>query len=112
MPLSPPPDHSKAVLVLVIGVSLGVIIYFLTSYKGPSVGDNIHNLPFGGFYQDGTKKVIYNSPAVRKKPFSVGSDKTVAFVVLLIVSFLIYVSERVNSGCRGSNNCVCSTHRD
>uniref|UniRef100_A0AAU7L1W8 Movement protein TGB2 n=1 Tax=Hibiscus chlorotic speck associated virus 1 TaxID=3143942 RepID=A0AAU7L1W8_9VIRU len=110
MPLSQPPDHSKAVLILVIGISLGLIVYLLTSYKGPGVGDNIHSLPFGGYYQDGTKRIVYNSPQKQDKAFSIGLDKTLAFALLILLSFLIYVSERVVPNRNSCHNCVCSTH--
>uniref|UniRef100_A0AAU7L1Y0 Movement protein TGB2 n=1 Tax=Hibiscus chlorotic speck associated virus 1 TaxID=3143942 RepID=A0AAU7L1Y0_9VIRU len=112
MPLSQPPDHSKTLLVLVIGISLGLIVYLLTSYKGPSVGDNIHNLPFGGYYQDGTKRIIYNSPQKQNKAYSIGLDKTLAFVLLILLSFLVYVSERVVPGRNSGTNCVCDSHHN
>uniref|UniRef100_A0AAU7L1V5 Movement protein TGB2 n=1 Tax=Hibiscus chlorotic speck associated virus 3 TaxID=3143944 RepID=A0AAU7L1V5_9VIRU len=95
MPLSPPADHSKAVLTLAIGISLGVVVFFLTSFKGPAVGDNIHSLPFGGYYKDGTKQIIYNGN--NNKGFvRIGSDKTLAFCAVIILSSLIYVFERYN----------------
>lgn len=61
--LTPPPDHSKAILAVAIGVGLALVIHFSLSYKLPSPGDNIHHLPFGGSYRDGTKSISYNSPS-------------------------------------------------
>ncbi|BAA03052.1 triple gene block protein 2 [Papaya mosaic virus] len=60
--LTPPPDHSKAILAVAVGVGLAIVLHFSLSYKLPSPGDNIHSLPFGGTYRDGTKSIIYNSP--------------------------------------------------
>nr|QHA79266.1 triple gene block 2 [Papaya mosaic virus]QHA79271.1 triple gene block 2 [Papaya mosaic virus]QHA79281.1 triple gene block 2 [Papaya mosaic virus] len=60
--LTPPPDHSKSVLAVAVGLGLALVIHFSLSYKLPTPGDNIHSLPFGGYYKDGTKTVHYNSP--------------------------------------------------
>lgn len=61
--LQRPPDNTRSYLVLAIGVATAVVIYMLTRSTLPHVGDNIHSLPHGGNYCDGTKSIAYNKPA-------------------------------------------------
>lgn len=92
MPLSNPPDHSKSILVLCVGLAIGVAVFSLTSYKGPTVGDNIHNLPFGGIYKDGTKSIVYNRPN-RGGVVAVSNQKVVVFTFIFALIAFIYALE-------------------
>jgi len=62
MRLQAPPDFTKPLVAVAIGVSIAVTIHFITRSNLPHVGDNLHHLPHGGRYSDGTKRIIYNSP--------------------------------------------------
>nr|AQM55958.1 ORF3 [Bamboo mosaic virus]AQM55993.1 ORF3 [Bamboo mosaic virus] len=60
--LARPPDNTKSYLVLAIGIASALFLYTLTRNTLPHTGDNIHHLPHGGRYVDGTKGILYNSP--------------------------------------------------
>lgn len=105
MPLSAPPDYTKVLLIAVFGLGLGFVIYNLTAYRGPHVGDNIHSLPFGGDYIDGTKRINYCGPK-QKSRVDFGNTNLIALVCVLILSLLIYASERFSS-CRVGRLSVC-----
>nr|WPR17636.1 MAG: TGB2 protein [Dracophyllum betaflexi-like virus] len=94
MPLSAPPDYTKSVYVLAIGFVCGVCLFMLTRNNLPHVGDNIHSLPHGGCYRDGTKAINYGGP---RKTFPSsgllsGFGVPALGIVLLIIA-LIHVSE-------------------
>lgn len=69
MPLAAPTNHFKGLEWVFVGVAVGISIFLLTRNNLPHVGDNIHSLPHGGSYRDGTKSINYCSPA-RKFPSS------------------------------------------
>jgi len=102
MPLSPPPDHTKAVLAIAIGVACALSLFTLTRSNLPHVGDNIHHLPHGGLYRDGTKCITYGAPA-RKWPasnlFNSGNFPALA-VVLALSAIIVYRSSGVNRICQ------------
>lgn len=62
MRLQAPPDFTKPLVAVAIGVSIAVAVNFITRSNLPHVGDNLHHLPHGGCYVDGTKRITYNSP--------------------------------------------------
>ncbi|ABP37858.1 triple gene block 2 protein [Phlox virus S] len=62
MPLTAPPDHTKTAVVAAAGLTLVLFTLVYSRSTLPQVGDNIHSLPHGGYYKDGTKQVIYGSP--------------------------------------------------
>nr|BAU45631.1 triple gene block protein2 [Alternanthera mosaic virus] len=101
--LTPPADHSKAVLAAVVGVSLALIINSFLVYRLPSPGDNIHNLPFGGSYRDGTKSIHYNSSRAQNTVSGVSP-----LLIVLILSALIYaLSCRGGRGNTRLHRCPC-----
>jgi len=107
MPLTPPPDYSKAVFALAVGASLAILVGLWSRSTLPHVGDNIHHLPHGGVYRDGTKAVLYGSP---KKLNSVeGSDTSKHYIwgfVVALVGLILLLSRR-----GGANHCVsCTFH--
>ncbi|QCT25581.1 triple gene block 2 [Yam virus Y] len=62
MPLVAPPDHTRTYQLVAIGASLAALLFILTRSTLPHVGDNLHHLPHGGCYQDGTKRITYRGP--------------------------------------------------
>ncbi|QPI34840.1 TGBp2 [Camellia ringspot associated virus 4] len=112
MRLTPPADYSKLLIPLSIGVGLGVVFYTLTRSTLPFVGDNIHQLPHGGDYVDGTKKIKYCGPREKfpsSNLFSTGSLLVPVIIAALIAA--IYASEKFfNSGPRVCRNCGGAAH--
>lgn len=94
MPLSAPPDYTKSVFVIAIGLVLGVGLFMLTRNNLPHVGDNIHSLPHGGCYRDGTKAISYGGPKSHMPSSNLfkGFGLPALCVVMLIIA-LIHVSE-------------------
>nr|ACG60022.1 triple gene block protein 2 [Carrot carlavirus WM-2008] len=102
MPFSAPPDNSKAVLAVAVGLSLAVITFALTRNNLPQVGDNIHSLPHGGCYSDGTKRISYFAPQ-EKFPSSnllKTSNSPVIILSILGLSILIYLSSKFSTKCQ------------
>nr|AXL97639.1 triple-gene-block protein 2 [Potato virus H] len=62
MPLSPPPNYTGVFVCACIGLSIALVVHLATRSTIPQVGDNIHSLPHGGLYRDGTKQITYCSP--------------------------------------------------
>ena len=101
--LTPPADHSKAVLAISVGVGLAIFIFPLLSYKLPVPGDNIHSLPFGGHYRDGTKVISYNSPRAQE-----AGTKWAPLLAILLLTLAIYVaSKRDLTRHRELHSCSC-----
>nr|UCJ00313.1 triple gene block 2 [Cherry green ring mottle virus] len=97
MSLKPPTDFSKPLLFAVAGVSLALLCAAYKSHYLPSVGDNIHSLPHGGYYSDGTKSISYNGLNCQQnhnQNFPFGNNKLIPLTLVLFVSFLIYVSSK------------------
>lgn len=87
MPLVPPADHSKSFLALSIGVALAVFAWTVTRSTLPQVGDNIHSLPHGGYYRDGTKAIHYGGPgSVGDKAFIKASPELMWVVVMCLIA--------------------------
>nr|QED43568.1 TGB2 [Garlic latent virus] len=107
MPLSPPPDHTKTYFAGVIGVCIALSLYTLTRSNLPHVGDNIHSLPHGGCYQDGTKRIIYNSPAKNFPSSNLPLGFTSPLCLLALILGLICLSEKIrpSSGVRVTCRC-------
>nr|ALP45976.1 triple gene block protein 2 [Cherry necrotic rusty mottle virus] len=97
MSLRPPTDYSRPLLCAVIGVSLAVICATFKASYLPSVGDNLHSLPHGGSYRDGTKAINYNGLNCVGGA-SVNSQflpsKIVAFSFVCVISLLVYACSR------------------
>ncbi|UVJ49775.1 TGB2 [Rose virus C] len=94
MPITAPPNYSKAVFAAAIGVSVGIALYMLTRSTLPQAGDNIHSLPHGGTYCDGTKKITYN-PSHQSYPSSnlFKGYEFPAFAVVIFLCVCVYLSE-------------------
>nr|QED43853.1 TGB2 [Garlic latent virus] len=108
MPLSPPPDHTKTYFAGAIGVCIALCLYTLTRSTLPHVGDNIHSLPHGGCYQDGTKRIVYNSPAKNFPSSNLFSNSTFPFCVIVLIFGLIFLSEKIRPSSRTRISCNCN----
>nr|UCR98564.1 triple gene block 2 [Apple stem pitting virus] len=106
MPFAQPPDYSKSVYPVAVGVAIAVVLFTLTRSTLPQVGDNIHNLPHGGNYQDGTKRISYCGPKESFPSSSLLSSGTPMILGLIFSLILaIYVSEKWNKS--SSRRCMC-----
>nr|QKV49429.1 ORF3 [Apple stem pitting virus] len=106
MPFSAPPDYSKSVFPVAVGVAVAVVLFTLTRSTLPQVGDNIHNLPHGGNYQDGTKRISYCGPKNSFPSSSLVSSGTpMVLGVIILLVFAIYVSEKWSQ--TGNRRCHC-----
>lgn len=111
MNLRPPPDHSKSVLAISVGLGIGIIIFLLTRSTLPHVGDNIHSLPHGGCYMDGTKRISYNSPAKKFPGSNLFQSSSSPLALIILVSACIIINEFLSSGISRRNHCSgCSTN--
>nr|QYF50198.1 MAG: triple gene block protein 2 [Xinjiang betaflexivirus 2] len=107
MPLSPPIDYSRVFIVVAVGLSIGLALYTLTRSTLPHVGDNIHSLPHGGRYRDGTKSIDYCSPQ-RNFPSSNlfrGGSLIGPSLIIAVVVCAILVSERFGHRTPACVNC-------
>lgn len=111
MPLTAPPDYSKVLIPAVLGLTVALCIFALTRSNLPHVGDNIHSLPHGGNYKDGTKCVTYKSPGKNfpsSNLFGSGGKFQIAAFVILLIGLIHALSKRsgnLSPGCAG-----CSIH--
>nr|AFV36818.1 TGB2 protein [Garlic latent virus] len=108
MPLSPPPDHTKTFFAGAIGVCIALGLYTLTRSTLPHVGDNIHSLPHGGCYQDGTKRIIYNSPARNFPSSSLLLNLLSPLFLIALIFGLICLSEKIKPSTSTRVTCNCN----
>ncbi|ABW05094.1 triple gene block 2 protein [Phlox virus B] len=96
MPLTPPPDHTRSLLAVAIGFSIIGIVLVYSRSTLPFTGDNIHSLPHGGLYKDGTKQIQYGAP--RKLNSLEGPQKlaTQPWAYVLLLTLLILISVQVD----------------
>nr|UGL76540.1 triple gene block protein 2 [Chrysanthemum virus B]WBY54307.1 MAG: triple gene block protein 2 [Chrysanthemum virus B]WBY54313.1 MAG: triple gene block protein 2 [Chrysanthemum virus B]WBY54319.1 MAG: triple gene block protein 2 [Chrysanthemum virus B] len=103
MPLTPPPDHTKVLLVAAIGLSIVASILTYSRNTLPQVGDHSHLLPHGGVYKDGTKTIVYGGPR-KLNSLEGGFNLPVQpwFLVILLSAAIFLLS------CRsGHRRCIC-----
>lgn len=105
--LQRPPDHSRSLLVLAIGLAAAVVLFMLTRSTLSHVGDNIHALPHGGCYRDGTKTISYRGPG---SSFPASSLLGFAPLILALALFALTYPALApgHSSCR---RCVTITHQ-
>nr|AYQ96190.1 triple gene block 2 protein [Grapevine virus T] len=107
MSFQQPANWAKSLGPLLIGAGIAIVVHFLRTSNLPHVGDNLHHLPHGGSYQDGTKRIIYCGP--RKEYPGTGllqfGDSQFAIVLVLGISLLIYAVERLGIG--APRRCAC-----
>ncbi|DAZ85790.1 TPA_asm: triple gene block protein 2 [Cardamom virus X] len=103
MPLQPPPDYSKPVGVAIITLAAAICLWTITRSTLPHTGDNIHALPHGGCYRDGTKQIRYNSPRGNTTPLN---SKLVALAAILAIIIALRLRGR-----RAACPCPCRVCR-
>ncbi|ANW11494.1 TGB2 [Senna mosaic virus] len=104
--LTPPPDHSRSVLAVAVGLGVALVVFSFRNYSLPTPGDNIHHLPFGGSYRDGTKSVHYSGPRGGQTTFWAWP-----IVAIPALSLLIYVlSQRSRDKSGGVHICPCCSY--
>ncbi|QCY49484.1 Triple gene block 2 protein [Shallot virus S] len=109
MPLSPPPNYTTSVLAGIIGVGTALVLFTLTRSTLPHTGDNIHHLPHGGCYQDGTKRIFYNSPSRTFPSSNLFSNVSLPFCGVLVLTALILFCEKFGLGSKLKVTC-CHNH--
>nr|QQG34555.1 TGB2 [Tagetes carlavirus 1] len=103
MVLTPPPDHTRTFLVAAIGASVVLLVYVYSRSTLPGVGDNLHSLPHGGFYRDGTKTIHYGAPCKLNSLESTYSFTNQPWAYILLLTLLIVICESLNR--RGTCSC-------
>ncbi|QEM20970.1 ORF3 [Senna severe yellow mosaic virus] len=93
MSFAPPPDYTKPLVAAVAGITIALSIFAVSQDHTPHVGDNIHSLPHGGYYQDGNKKIAYAGPNLR--PNNSNTHHFWALITIFLVSALIVLSSRL-----------------
>ncbi|QYF50238.1 MAG: putative triple gene block protein 2 [Xinjiang alphaflexivirus 2] len=91
MPLTPPPDPNKSYQLAILAAGVVLTTLVLVSDHTPKVGDQLHNLPFGGYYQDGTKKIHYwknQHPNQLSQTLTKPNNFTVLIIALTIILLL------------------------
>nr|UCJ00533.1 triple gene block protein 2 [Peach chlorotic mottle virus] len=106
MPLAQPPDFSKSVFPLAIGLAVGVVIFALTRSTLPHTGDNIHHLPHGGNYVDGTKKISYCGPKESFPTPGILGLKFYAFCLACCILAYLHAAFRVNNSSFRCPTCI------
>lgn len=100
MSLRQPENFSGKIVPICVSVTIGVILFLLTKNNLPHVGDNIHSLPHGGTYIDGSKRINYCSPRGSYPGNNLlrGSGHLLNPAILVFVLiFAIYVSNRMGN---------------
>ncbi|QEJ80619.1 triple gene block protein 2 [Cherry robigovirus 5] len=112
MSLTPPPDYTKAILCGCIGVCAALVVTTVKTDYSAQVGDNIHKLPHGGSYKDGTKSVVYAGKLFDSSNHSSPnySDNFWAFIFVWLLIFLIYVSLKCSKRDRSFHYHNCDFH--
>ncbi|AIZ76627.1 triple gene block protein 2 [Elderberry carlavirus C] len=105
MPLTPPPDYTKAVLAIAIGVSVALLVGLYTRTTLPHVGDLQHSLPHGGLYKDGTKQIAYGAPLKLNSVSSAGPQRHYVWAAVLALCAIVYATSRRRAAC----NHICTT---
>nr|QTU67752.1 triple gene block protein 2 [Potato virus X] len=104
--LTAPVNSEKVYIVLGLSFALVLITFLLSRNSLPHVGDNIHSLPHGGAYRDGTKAILYNSPNLGSR-VSLHNGKNAAFAAVLLLTLLIYGSKYIS---QRNHTCACGNN--
>nr|AYQ96145.1 triple gene block 2 protein [Grapevine virus T]QCG75796.1 TGB2 [Grapevine virus T]QCG75801.1 TGB2 [Grapevine virus T] len=107
MSFQQPANWAKSLRPLLIGAGIAIVVHFLRTSNLPHTGDNLHHLPHGGSYQDGTKRIIYCGPKTEYPGTGLlkFGDSQLAIALVLGISLLIYAVERLGIG--APRRCAC-----
>nr|WAB21244.1 triple gene block protein 3 [Banmivirus BanMMV] len=107
MALARPPDYTKTFLIGTLAVGTAIVIHFLRRNELPHVGDNLHSLPYGGSYCDGTKRINYGGNYNKKQSFAFNP-----LLLIFALSFLIYALSKRHSLSVDVHSCnaCCNVH--
>lgn len=100
MALTRPPDYTKVLLVGFLAVGTAIVIHSLRRSELPHVGDNLHHLPYGGSYCDGTKRINYGGSHNNKQSFVLNP-----LLLIFVLSALIYGLSKHDSLSVGVHRC-------
>ncbi|QYF50249.1 MAG: TGB2 protein [Xinjiang sediment betaflexivirus 1] len=95
MPLVPPADHSRAFFALAVGAALAIFAWTITRSTLPQVGDNVHSLPHGGYYRDGTKTIHYGGPGISRDRAFIRASPELMWLVVIALIVAIWLSNKV-----------------
>nr|AXB54699.1 TGBp2 [Pepino mosaic virus]AXB54703.1 TGBp2 [Pepino mosaic virus]AXB54707.1 TGBp2 [Pepino mosaic virus]AXB54711.1 TGBp2 [Pepino mosaic virus] len=107
--LTPRADLTDTYKIIAIAFLLSACIYFQNSHYQPVAGDNLHRLPFGGQYQDGTKKISYFSQ--QQSYFHSGNKLNVLILILILTLGIVFTNKFSFSFSRTTHQHSCyNTH--
>nr|WMX59021.1 triple gene block protein 2 [Desert rose mottle virus] len=113
MPLTPPPNHIRELTPFLLGFALVLAIFTCTRNTLPHTGDNIHSLPFGGSYVDGTKRINYLPPKGQGTFFPSHAQRThlpaILVCILPLVIFLLHKATTRNNPGHTCTTCSSQT---
>ncbi|QED43071.1 TGB2 [Garlic common virus] len=109
MSLRPPTDYSKSVIAIVVGISAALVIHSLRRSEHPHSGDNIHHLPYGGNYRDGTKSVNYFNKQGGKEPGGYSIFWVICAIWIIIALLHVFRTTTVRRiSIHSCHSCGCS----
>nr|AXB54207.1 TGBp2 [Pepino mosaic virus] len=107
--LTPRADLTDTYKIIAIAFLLSACIYFQNSHYQPVAGDNLHRLPFGGQYQDGTKKISYFPQ--QQSYFHSGNKLNVIILIFILTLGIILTNKFSFSISRNTHQHHCyNTH--
>nr|CAJ14329.1 triple gene block protein 2 [Pepino mosaic virus] len=107
--LTPRADLTDTYKIIAIAFLLSACIYFQNSPYQPVAGDNLHSLPFGGQYQDGTKKISYFPQ--QQSYFHSGNKLNVLILIFILTLGIVLTNKFSFSFSRTTHQHSCyNTH--
>nr|CAJ14221.1 triple gene block protein 2 [Pepino mosaic virus] len=107
--LTPRADLTDTYKTIAIAFLLSACIYSQNSHYQPVAGDNLHRLPFGGQYQDGTKKISYFPQ--QQSYFPSGNKLNVLILIFILTLGIVLTNKFSFSFSRTTHQHSCyNTH--
>nr|AIL23157.1 TGB2 [Asparagus virus 3] len=108
--LTSPTNYESVFKILAIGALSCLTIYSLRSSQLPHTGDNIHHLPHGGNYADGTKRIQYFQPGGNTPDYAkFRAGCVVLFLTALILIQSKWATRHLRTSVRVCSHCSHST---
>nr|WEC26235.1 triple geneblock protein 2 [Nerine potexvirus 1] len=105
MTLTKPADYTHIIPIAIVCTAAVLGLLLLTRNNLPSTGDNIHSLPHGGTYQDGTKHIRYCSPQHGSHYKYAATSNSIPIALAIILPAAIYFSSKYSTN---NNHHHCS----